>query len=166
MRILSVFICIFLFASLVAKNNAGDKGRDVEVANSLKEYGVASGTVYSIGFEDLNNDGDDEALVFLTGDWCGSGGCTLLVLSADSGKWNVISKVPTLRLPIYKLRETNDGWVDMSGVEYGGGELQKKYSRLSCSSENGYRKVGNIDDIDTIGKVLIVPEHPVFVSLE
>jgi hypothetical protein len=47
-------------------------------------------TMFSYAFVDLNGDGKDEAIVYLTGrSWCGTGGCNTYVLTRDGGKLQV-----------------------------------------------------------------------------
>lgn len=46
---------------------------------------------YLIAFEDLNSDGTEEAIAYLLGpSWCGSGGCTTLVLAKSGQSWRVV----------------------------------------------------------------------------
>jgi hypothetical protein len=71
---------------------------------------------------DLNNDGIPDAVVLLTGsDYCGSGGCTLLVLKGLSGGYSVVSKSTITREPILLLQEKKRGWHTLSVAVSGGG---------------------------------------------
>lgn len=66
---------------------------------------------------DLNGDGKDELFVGFTGmNWCGSGGCTALLLSAD-GK--LITYFTVVNFPIRIMNEKTNGWNDL--VAYSGG---------------------------------------------
>jgi len=50
-------------------------------------------TRYSAAFTDLRGDGIQEALVYLTSDgWCGSGGCTMLVLAPRGSSYTLVTK--------------------------------------------------------------------------
>lgn len=66
---------------------------------------------------DLNADGKDELFVGFTGmNWCGSGGCTALLLSAD-GK--LITYFTVVNFPFRIMNEKTNGWNDL--VVYSGG---------------------------------------------
>jgi hypothetical protein len=71
---------------------------------------------------DLSGDGVPETLVYLMGDWCGSGGCTMLVLQQDGGAFRVVSQVTIVRLPIRVFRNKTNGWRDIGVWVQGGGE--------------------------------------------
>src|SRR5258708_4940349 len=50
-------------------------------------------TRYFAAFFDLNGDGIQEAIVYITGHgWCGTGGCHTLILARDGGSWRVVAK--------------------------------------------------------------------------
>jgi hypothetical protein len=78
-------------------------------------------TQYFDAFVDLNGDGKDEVLVYLVGPvWCGSGGCTALVLGAEDSTFRIVTKITVARRPIRVLTETSNGWHSLS-VSIGGG---------------------------------------------
>lgn len=71
-------------------------------------------TRYSSAFVDLRDDETQEAVVYLTSDgWCGSGGCTMLVLAPDGSSYKVVARIPTVRLPIWTLTTKSNGWRDI-----------------------------------------------------
>src|SRR5262245_54702279 len=59
-----------------------------------KEQGPSSMASYYASFYDLNNDGKPEVLVYLSGSpvWCGSGGCTLLILTPQGPSYKLVSE--------------------------------------------------------------------------
>jgi len=74
-------------------------------------------TEYSAAFVDLRGDGTKEALVYLSSDgWCGTGGCTLLILAQGGGSYRVVAKIPAVRLPIWVLPSKSNGWCDIGVV--------------------------------------------------
>ncbi len=74
-------------------------------------------TRYSAVFVDLRDDGTREAIVYLTSDgWCGTGGCTLLILAPEGVSYSVITKIPGVRLPVRFLTTTSKGWHDIGVV--------------------------------------------------
>ena len=80
---------------------------------------------YIFEFADLAGRGNQQAIVHLTGrDWCGSGGCTMLVLTQEGSSYKVISRIPATRLPIRVLETKSHGWQDLSVVIQGGGILR------------------------------------------
>lgn len=57
---------------------------------------------------DLNNDGQDEVFVnFLTPYFCGSGGCTLLLLNTEL---KLITKFTVTNIPIYAEKDIKNGY--------------------------------------------------------
>lgn len=77
---------------------------------------------YSAAFQDVNDDGIPEAFVYLTGGrWCGSGGCSLLVLKQAGSSWQVVTRTTITRLPIRMLTKKSNGWHNISVWVEGGG---------------------------------------------
>lgn len=75
---------------------------------------------------DLNDDGSDETLVYLMGPhFCGTGGCNLLVFSADSdsstGGYTLLNDLPISRPPVIVSSRRTSGWRDLWRKESGGG---------------------------------------------
>lgn len=56
-----------------------------------------------------------QVLVYLAGQgWCGSGGCTLLILTPEGGSYRVVSKTTITSPPIRVLDHITNGWHDIS----------------------------------------------------
>jgi hypothetical protein len=84
-------------------------------------------TRYFPAFVDLKDDGTQEVIVYVTGDaWCGSGGCTMLVLAPHDSSYEVITRTTITRDPIRVLATTSNGWHDI-GVGVGGGGILDWY---------------------------------------
>lgn len=87
---------------------------------------------------DVTGDGLLDALVYLEGTaWCGSGGCTLLVMEAiapedvaELGWFRPAAEVSLVHAPVIVAETTSEGWNDLV-VETGAGE---RY-RLSFDGE-------------------------------
>lgn len=95
---------------------------------------------YIAGFCDLDGDGTPEAIVYLISqNWCGSGGCSTLILSQRAGAWTVITKVSITRPPIRLLKTTSKGWRDL-GVWVQGGGIQPGYEALLRFDGSTYPK--------------------------
>ena len=89
-----------------------------------KNHGTASETSRHFIYNaiDLNNDGKDEYLVGLIGgDWCGSGGCTMLILD---NKMKKITTMTVVNYPVYV------------GAP-GGAEVTKGYSNIYIENRDG-----------------------------
>lgn len=87
----------------------------------LGQGGWAPGS-YVVSLHDLNGDGTREAVVLLTAtDWCGSGGCTLLVAQHSGATWRLISKITLVHPPVVALDRTRSGWQSLSVTVGGGG---------------------------------------------
>ena len=64
-----------------------------------------------------------EDIVYISGPgWCGSGGCTMLILEPSGSSFNVLGKVTIVQLPIRVLHSTSHGHPDI-GVLVQGGEI-------------------------------------------
>ena len=84
-------------------------------------------TQYSAVFTSLSGDTIPEAIVYLTsGGWCGSGGCTLLILAQQGPAFAVVTKATVTRLPIRTLTTKSHGWLDL-GVRVQGGGIFMPY---------------------------------------
>ena len=66
---------------------------------------------FTAAFVDLKNDGSSEAIVHLSSSsWCGTGGCTLLIMAPDGDSYKLISKIPAVRPSIKMLTTITKGW--------------------------------------------------------
>jgi hypothetical protein len=84
-------------------------------------------TRYVAAFADLNDDGKPEAIVHLIGKgWCGSGGCTTLILVQEGDAWKVLANIAITRPPILMLPSKSNGWRSV-GVWVQGGGVQRGY---------------------------------------
>ena len=88
----------------------------------LSSGGWGAPRSYVGALQDLSLSGLPEAVVLLTGStWCGTGGCTLLVLQRYSNRWHLISKTLAVHPPIRVLPERKHGWSSLSVTAAGGG---------------------------------------------
>jgi len=98
-------------------------------------------TRYFDVFVDLNGDGRKEAIVYIVGhEWCGTGGCTMLVLGSEDSSFKVVTKVTISRPPIRVLSSTSHGWHNISVSVSGGGILDPYQAELRF---NGRTYPGN-----------------------
>ena len=111
-------------------------GDEVSLRKFLESYvGTSPSSVesrYRFAFVDLRDDGTQEAIVYITdSDWCGSGGCTTLILAPSGSTFELVTKITIARLPIRILETKTNGWHDISVVVAGGGILSAYDAKLS-----------------------------------
>jgi hypothetical protein len=74
-------------------------------------------TRFSAALVDLHDSGRREIVVYLTSDgWCGTGGCTMLILDPEGTSYQVVARIVVVRLPIRVLTSKSNGWYDVSVV--------------------------------------------------
>jgi hypothetical protein len=105
------------------------------------------------------NDGKhEEYVVYISGQlWCGTGGCTLLILEPVGSSFKVLSDTLTVRLPIRLLASMKNGYPDI-GVRVQGGGIEPGYEAVLSFDGDSYpddlmppaRKAGAVR-----GKVII-----------
>jgi hypothetical protein len=84
---------------------------------------------------------NQEVVVYVSGrDWCGAGGCHLLVLVPQAGSFRVIGRVTIARPPIRVLTTFSHGRPDLAVWVQGGGIQPGYQARLSF---DGRRYPGN-----------------------
>ena len=90
----------------------------------LQTYDDDKETRYIAAFRDLNDDGRPEAIVYLiSNEWCGSGGCTALILTQNGNSWRIVTKTTITRPPIRVLANISNGWHTIGVWVEGGGIL-------------------------------------------
>ena len=97
-------------------------------------------TRYRWGQADLNGDARPEQFVLIEDrDFCGSGGCVLVVLQDRAGQYRQVLRSTVTRAPIGLLPTRSHGWRDIA-VSVGGGGMAPGTARLRF---NGQRYPGN-----------------------
>jgi hypothetical protein len=127
-------VCISLVPACLARPMPrGQPVREQRLKKFLQNYeGNPSSadertTRYAAAFADLNDDGIQEVIVYLISPaWCGSGGCSTLILEPKGSSFQIITKTTITRLPIRVLFEKTNGWHDL-GVGVGGGGIRSGY---------------------------------------
>ena len=107
---------------------------DKALRQYLSEQNInAAGTRYRWLTYDLNQDGKNELLVQL--DWCGSGGCTLLIFENGQKTWKFNSKVTLVNTPINLGSERHKQWQDLVLFVSGGGAVPSQRTLKFNGSE-------------------------------
>ena len=123
-----ITVAIFAICALLpAQSTARDSGKEESLKKFLRGY-VSNSRVaddrttrYAAAFVDLKEDGTEEAIVYLMGPlWCGSGGCSCLVLLPAGESYKVVTKTTITQPPIRLLSTKTNGWHDL-GVWVKGG---------------------------------------------
>ena len=97
-----------------------------------------TGTRYLSATADLNSDGHPETIVYLLGPGsCGSGGCTMLILTLENSHYKVLGESSVTRLPIRLLPTQTNGWHDI-GVFVAGGGIRPGYEAKLSSNGSKY----------------------------
>lgn len=80
------------------------------LAAAVRAY-AGPATKFAYAFADLNEDRVADAVVLLTDrEYCGSGGCALLVLQGTAAGFTVISKSTLANQPVKVSTDTHQGW--------------------------------------------------------
>jgi hypothetical protein len=150
--------------------NATDESKDVR--EFLQQYvgrdsypSYDKPTRYLASFVDLNGSGSDEVIVYLmNGGWCGSGGCTTLILAQDKTSYRVVTRVTITWPPIRVLETKSHGWRDIAVWVEGGG-IQPGYEALLQFDGEHYPanpSVGPAKRLDTqLAGTVVVPKNVV-----
>lgn len=111
-----------------------------------------SGTRYRWLTYDLNGDGKEELLAQL--DWCGSGGCTLLIFENHQQGWRFNSRITLVQTPINLGSKHNNDWQDLVLFVSGGGAVPNqhllKYDGVSYPLNPSSEAVAGYDEISQV----------------
>ncbi|MCB2049951.1 MAG: hypothetical protein KDE63_00845 [Novosphingobium sp.] len=116
---------------------------------------------YAVKGVDLNGDGRDEAVIYLSGPaTCGSGGCSAYVLTPQGTGYRAVMDASVTRAPITVLDSSTNGWRDLT-VDVGGGGGPSGHAKMTFdgSSYPSNPTVAPARMTDKTGTVLI-PENP------
>jgi len=84
--------------------------------------GSDASTRYSVGLVRGAGGATEEIVVYVTGtSWCGSGGCTVLVLQPHDSSYQLIGDIPIVWPPICALHQRTNGRRDLVVWIRGGG---------------------------------------------
>jgi len=107
----------------------------------LQDYVDSNGgsktTEFTAALVDLKGDGTKDPIIYLSSNgWCGTGGCTMLILVPEGASYRVVSKIPTVRLPIRVLTTKANGWHDIGVVGRTSGTEPLRETILSFNGES------------------------------
>lgn len=122
-------LCMGLIAGALAQAPSGNEKSLEKFLQNHDRNAISTNertTRYSAAFVDLKDDGSREVIVYLMGPWCGSGGCSSLILVPEGDSYKIVTETTVTQLPIRVLSTKTNGWHDL-GVWVQGGGIQPGY---------------------------------------
>ena len=144
-------------ADLTAKQINSSDQLDQKVDQAIREYFKINNTdpdntQYRWLTYDLNGDSKEELFAQL--DWCGSGGCTLLIFENHQDNWRFNSRVTLVKGDIRLGKSQSHGWQDLIFNVSGGGATPVKhtlsYTGVSYPLNPSVAPVANDADISDV----------------
>ncbi|MGF1848539.1 COG3650 family protein [Vibrio lentus] len=142
---------------LTAKQINPSDQLDQKVDQAIREYFKINNTdpdntQYRWLTYDLNGDGKEELFAQL--DWCGSGGCTLLIFENHQDNWRFNSRMTLVKGDIRLGKSQSHGWQDLIFNVSGGGATPAKhtlsYTGVSYPLNPSVAPVANDADISDV----------------
>lgn len=167
--VVGVVACSMLLAAsgLAQSQNQRSSSAEDPLKRFLQEYVGNRRTrngepaLYFAAFVDLRDDGAQEVVVYLIGpEWCGSGGCTTLILAPKDSSYKVITKITISRPPIRVLTSKSNGWHDIAVRVQGGGITRAYEAKLSFNGKTYPRNPSTLPARRLVKKIageVIVP---------
>lgn len=159
-------LCLAAIAATLAMSSpalADEASVMTYLHQSLGEDLKADNTRVYLGFVDLDADGKDEAIAYVSGSyWCGSGGCNAIILTPEGDSWAEIGNTSVSRLPIGVLDTTSNGWKDLA-ISFNGGGLPAGIGQMQFDGSRYPRNPTSAPETETLGTVVIA-EDAAFVT--
>lgn len=131
---------------------ASDPGLNAAIAKSLGEEAVSTRTVVRV----MGVDAQRLALVYLVGpNWCGTGGCNLLILRPEADGWAQVGNVGRVSNPVRLLETSTNGLPDIGVTVSGGGGPPPYEARLAFDGQAYPRFPGDPPAGELAGTVVI-----------
>jgi hypothetical protein len=94
---------------------------------------------YVAAFVHLRDDNSQQVIVYLIGRvWCGTGGCTALILVPKDSSYTVLTEMSVVQQPIRVLETRSNGWYDL-GVWVEGGGVRPGYEAKMSFDGKSYQ---------------------------
>ncbi len=119
-------LLLTVLLAAVPLDSADVADRHTEVWAALRSYAQPfdpslDSSRVQIAWADVSGDGREDALVYLTDDdWCGSGGCTVLVLEAmdevdaeEMGAFRLAAEISLMHGPVHVAPARRGAWSDL-----------------------------------------------------
>jgi hypothetical protein len=124
---LALTLAVFAQSTPAAAQSSAKDAPEPAIASFLKSYVSTSllphdDASYAYSIVRLSGRKAKEVIVYLTGrNWCGSGGCTALILVPNGSSYTVVTRTTVTQLPIRVLNSRTKGWHDVAVWVEGGG---------------------------------------------
>ena len=102
--------------------------REQQLKQKIHAY-TQEQALFDVAFDDLNNDGKEDAIVLLKGqNWCGSGGCTLLIFKGQPNQqFDFVSKTTLVDTPVYSTTYLHNEWKQLLVYSPKHGQVMLKF---------------------------------------
>jgi hypothetical protein len=145
LRLLLIAASFASFTQLVAQEPSPSMSdRKTKLDHFIQKYETLPGATepaiprYSYAFVDLNDQGKKDVIVLLQDNsFCGSGGCTMLVLIPKKDSYKVIAQTDITHAPIRVLDSMSYGWHNL-GVLVAGGGIMSGYEAVLSFNGTSY----------------------------
>ena len=135
-------------ASSASAPGAAAQPDDAALAQAVAQATQTAKPVYRAARTDLNGDGQDDAVVLLEGpEWCGTGGCTLLVLRGDAKGFGLLSRSTVSRNPVRVLGSSQQGWRDLMVNTQGVGDVVLGFDGKAYASNPSLLKPADLAQV-------------------
>ena len=121
---------------------------------------TASASLWRLAWADVNSDGLLDALAYsVDPEWCGSGGCTLLVIEAmpefdqeEMGPYMIAAEIERVSEPVRVASQRTSGWCDLVVRSEGGHGVRLQFDgeTYPFSPADGVRTEGTGSDSGAI----------------
>ena len=121
--------CALMLTSPVASAQVKPDSQEESLRRFLRRWArdhnaAARDTRYVRAWVNLRGEGAQQVIVYVEGQsWCGSGGCTMLVLAREGGGFRIVGYSTITHPPIRILAHVTNGWHDIGVSVRGGGVI-------------------------------------------
>ena len=135
---MTAFMSLFLLVFCANQHALAANGANTDIGRFLNKYlsnnkSADKTTRYIVA--DIPD--SNMIIAYISGNFCGSGGCTLLIIEHQHGHYRVINKVTVVKLPIWLLSSSTNGRPDI-GVWVQGGGILDGYEALLAFDGKAY----------------------------
>ena len=135
--VLPIFLTLPFGTLSVFGQIAPDTLRDF-LENYLGSQAEVDDVRYAVAYADLNGDQMKEVIAHVVGkSWCGSGGCTTLVLQRRGKSFSIVARIPATYLPIRIVTGRTHQWSNLS-VRVRGAQGATRFDRMLRFEDGQY----------------------------
>lgn len=121
------------------------KGKS-QLENDLYKYFNGNVPRHKISMTDLNYDGLKDAVLYLNdSEWCGTGGCTLMVFKNNGDNFKHLSTTTLITPPIKYSNSANSIFKTLIGQTKGVGEVALHFDKKYPLNPSALPKISDMD---------------------